>query len=516
MGGSQLLADPDPSTDPRTPGERARSVPLRWTDRHLRVAVVVAVATLAALVSAWLTPRGPLTTAQALAWMVAAVCVGGIAGFALGTRWSVIATPAVFVAVFELTRIGIEGPTVDAIQLGSLVGALTFVVGRGVHGLLVLLPMMVGAIYGVELAARRARSTAATMGVTGWVVAGLLTLVLAALCAMIARPASTAAIAGADGAPLAGSIAELTTASIGGHDQALMIRGTSIDNPVLLHLAGGPGGTDIGAMRLDTALEQRFTVVTWDQRGTGKSYAALDPAGTLTLDRAVADTVEVTNHLRERFGQDRIFLTGQSYGTIPSVLAAQRHPELYHAYVGTGQMVSPLVTDRMFYEDTLAWAQRTGNDTLATTLDEVGPPPYDDPLTYAVVGGYERDLNPYPEFDGHTEMTSTIFVPENTLMDRVNAVRGLADTFALLYPQLQGLDFRTDVPRLDVPVYLVMGRHEAPGRVIPAREWFDRLDAPSKQWVEFDRSSHRASFEEPAAYSALMARVLADTDLAAE
>jgi hypothetical protein len=118
--------------------------------------------------------------------------------------------------VFELARIGIEGPTVDAIQLGSLVGALAFVVGRGVHGLLVLLPMMVGAIYGVELAARRARSTAATMGVAGWIVAGLLTLVLAALFAMIARPASTAAIAGADGEPLAGSVAELTAASIGG------------------------------------------------------------------------------------------------------------------------------------------------------------------------------------------------------------------------------------------------------------------------------------------------------------
>jgi pimeloyl-ACP methyl ester carboxylesterase len=108
----------------------------------------------------------------------------------------------------------------------------------------------------------------------------------------------------------------------------------------------------------------------------------------------VADTVEVTNHLRERFGQDRIFLTGQSYGTIPSVLAVQRHPELYHAYVGTGQMVSPLAADRMFYEDTLAWARRTGNDTLATTLGEVGAPPYDDPLTYAMVGGYERDLTP--------------------------------------------------------------------------------------------------------------------------
>jgi pimeloyl-ACP methyl ester carboxylesterase len=316
---------------------------------------------------------------------------------------------------------------------------------------------------------------------------------------------------GTDGEPLAGSIAELTTTRIGGHDQALMIRGASTDNPVLLHLAGGPGGTDLGAMRLDTGLEQHFVVATWDQRGTGKSYAALDPTDTLTLEQMVADTVDVTNYLRERFGQERIFLTGQSWGTIPAVLAAQRHPELYHAFVGTGQMVSIREADRIFYEDTLAWAEQNGNGRLVATLREAGPPPYDDLTRYMLTVGYERDLNPYPEFDGHTEMTSTIFVPENTFMDRVNAVRGLVDTYAVLYPQLQTFDFRTDVPRLDIPVYLVMGRHEARGRVLPAQEWFDQLDAPLKQWTTFEASSHRANFERPADYATLLTQVLADT-----
>jgi pimeloyl-ACP methyl ester carboxylesterase len=511
MAGSKLLVDRDAPGGERVPAEKTRAVRSLWTDWRVGLALVIAVATMAALLSAWLTPRGPVTTVEALTSMVAALCVGVVAGVALGNRWSIIVTPAVFIAVFELARIGVEGPTVDGVQLGSVVGALAFAAGRGVHGLLVLLPMMVGSVYGVELASRSGRTTARTMGAAGWIITGLLTVGLVVLGAMIARPASTAPILGPDGEPLAGSIAELTTTRIGGDDQALMIRGTSTDNPVLLHLAGGPGGTDIGAMRLDAGLEQHFTVATWDQRGTGKSYAAIDPTDTLTLDRAVADTVEVTNYLRDRFGQERIFLTGQSWGTIPSVLAVQQHPELYHAYVGTGQMVSPRATDQAFYEDTLAWAERNGNAKLAATLRDVNPPPYEDPLVYATVANYERDLNPYPEFDGHTEMTSTIFVPENTVMDRINALRGLGDTFAVLYPQLQDLDLRTDVPRLDVPVHVVMGSHEAPGRVIPAREWFDRLDAPSKRWIEFEGSSHRASFERPADYTALMTQVLDDT-----
>src|SRR5690606_5108939 len=121
-------------------------------------------------------------------------------------------------------------------------------------------------------------------------------------------------------------------------------------------------------------LEQHFVVVTWDQRGTGKSYAALDPAETLTLEQMVADTIEVTEYLRERFGEDKIYLTGNSWGSILGVLAVQRRPELFHAYVGTGQMVSLRQTDIIFYEDTLAWAERNGNAALVATLRRNGPP----------------------------------------------------------------------------------------------------------------------------------------------
>ena len=154
---------------------------------------------------------------------------------------------------------------------------------------------------------------------------------------------------------MAGSVAELVRVPIGGHDQAMMIRGTSTNNPVLLFLADGPGGTELGAMRRHgQGLEQDFTVVTWDQRGTGKSYENLDPTSTLTLHQAVSDTIDVTDYLRSRFGQDRIYLLGQSYGTILGVLAVQQHPELYRTYIGVGQMVDPRETDTVFYADALA------------------------------------------------------------------------------------------------------------------------------------------------------------------
>ena len=122
----------------------------------------------------------------------------------------------------------------------------------------------------------------------------------------------------------------------------MMIRGRSTRNPVLLFLAGGPGGTELGAMRRHgQSLEDDFVVVTWDQRGTGKSYDQLDPTSTLTLDGAVADTLEVTNYLRDRFGQDKIYLVGQSWGTILGVLAVQRQPELYRPTSASGRWSAP-------------------------------------------------------------------------------------------------------------------------------------------------------------------------------
>ena len=138
------------------------------------------------------------------------------------------------------------------------------------------------------------------------------------------------------------------------------------------------------------------------------------------------------------------------------MLAVQRRPDLYHAFVGTGQMVSQRATDIMFWEDTLAWAESTGQADLAATLRENGPPPYADILRYEVALSHEHDWNPYPEWDGDRELPATLFVPENDLMDRVNGLRSFLDTFSVLYPQLQDIDFRRDVPE--------PGRAGVPGR----------------------------------------------------
>lgn len=481
-----------------------------WDDWRIGIGVAVAAAGLYGLAAGWLTPRGPVTTSEALAAIAISLLVGVFAGVVMRSRWAMLLAPVTFVVVFEFARIGTVGPLVDGIHLGSPLGIVAFALGRGLHGVLALVPMLLGAALGAAMARRLDGSGQdhhgwASVGlwarrtVTALVIVGLLALTLA-----IVRPERTDPILASDGNPLAGSVAELTRVEVGDRDLAMMIRGDSVDKPVLLFLAGGPGGTEMGAMRRHgQALERDFVVATFDQRGAGKSYDNLDPTSTLTLDGAVSDTIEVTNYLRERFGQDKIYVVGQSWGTILGVLAVQQHPELYRAYIGTGQIVDPSETDRIFYDDTLAWARRTNKTGLVDKMTASGPPPYTDMLDYEPVLTNGNEVYPYDHSrnsEGAGGFGENIFDEEYSLMEQLHNFAAFLDVFTVLYPQLQNIDFRTDAAQLEVPVYLVQGRYEAPGRVQPAEEWFQMLDAPEKQLIVLETSGHRPLFEQPEAF----------------
>ena len=498
-----ILSPPRPAQPTNTPLAQPRR------DRWAGIAATVIVAAGWGLLAGWWTPRGPITTLHALAAITASLAVGVLGGWLMRSRWAMLLTPVLFAAVFELTRATTAGPLVDGIRLdgGGIFGLLAFILGRGLHAVLALLPMILGAALGAGFARRQTEGRPRTHGwaragrVIRRLIAAVAAVALLALTAGISRPASTDAILTDAGTPMAGSVAELIRVPVGGHDQAMMIRGTSTDNPVLLFLAGGPGGTELGAMRRHgQALEKDFVVVTWDQRGAGKSYDSLDPTSTLTLQQAVSDTIEVSNYLRNRFGQDKIYLLGQSYGTILGVLAAQQHPELYRAYIGVGQMVAPRETDGVFYTDALAWARRSGDTALVNKLTSSGPPPYTDMLDYEPALTNDAQVYPYdhtPNSEGAGGFSENLSVEEYTLMEQVHAFAGVFDVFTVMYPQLQGIDFRKDAAQLAVPVYLMEGRFEAPGRLGPAKQWFDLLDAPTKQWITFDTSGHRPLFEQP-------------------
>ncbi|HET9267898.1 MAG TPA: alpha/beta hydrolase, partial [Vicinamibacterales bacterium] len=129
---------------------------------------------------------------------------------------------------------------------------------------------------------------------------------------------------------------------IGGIPQWIDVRGWNRTNPVILWLHGGPGAVVLPASYASfLPWEHEFTLAHWHQRGAGLTSAATpDTGGPLTIDRMANDGIEVAEHLRRRLGAKTIILIGHSWGTVLGTHMAQRRPDLFAAYVGTGQMNS--------------------------------------------------------------------------------------------------------------------------------------------------------------------------------
>ncbi len=259
-----------------------------WVRGALTVSLCVSLAVVLGVVM----PRGPMSTPDSVGALALCAGLGVLAGRLVG-RWAVLLAPASFAMAFELVRLGADGPTVDRPVLGTIYAALALLVGRGFDGLVLLAPMVVGALWGAALRRRAGRPSAAAhatgvgVGVRR-VLLGLATAAVLLLVVALVRPSSTLAGRRSPTEPRwPGASRSSSPFRSAGVEQSIMLRGARADAPVLLFLEGGPGGTAVGSMRASgEPLERSFVVATWDQRGTGRSAGALEDADSITA-RAV-------------------------------------------------------------------------------------------------------------------------------------------------------------------------------------------------------------------------------------
>lgn len=238
---------------------------------------------------------------------------------------------------------------------------------------------------GIRVVTALARRSAAAV-VTSLKVSLLTGALLALMVALSQSTAFTPAIDGPD------PIAELRPITVNGRAEWLSLRGQDRSKPVLLFLSGGPGGSQLVTARHCFAdLERDYVVVTWEQPGAAKANGAIS-ADDITLDTYLSDGAAVTGLLREEFGQDRIYLMGESWGSALGLMMARDHPEHYRAFIGTGQMVDFLETERIDYQMALEDARRTGNKKAGrqarraeTAALRVGHRPQDERLPLSAV-----------------------------------------------------------------------------------------------------------------------------------
>jgi pimeloyl-ACP methyl ester carboxylesterase len=304
-----------------------------------------------------------------------------------------------------------------------------------------------------------------------------------------------------NGVPIAGSISEKTFVTIGGIRQGMIIQSKNIHNPVLLYLHGGIPDYFLSS-KYPTGLEDYFTVVWWEQRGSGLSYNASIPQESMTLEQMIADTKEVTNYLRKRFGQDKIYLMGRSGGTFIGVHVAAQSPELYHAYIGVAQMSDHLKSERMAYEYMLKEYRAAGNRKMARKL-EASPVTDVIPYSYLKLRDEAMHALGFGTTRNMTSIISGVFLPsltckDYTLSEKVNLWRGKAQSGVHpLWDTILATDLSRQVPELKIPVYFFHGIYDYTVSYNLAKDYFEKLKAPIKGFYTFEQSAHSPIFEEP-------------------
>jgi pimeloyl-ACP methyl ester carboxylesterase len=300
-------------------------------------------------------------------------------------------------------------------------------------------------------------------------------------------------------------IEELFPLRINGSTQWLSVRGRDLNNPILLFLHGGPGSPTMpDAYTFQSPWEDYFTVVQWDQRGTGKTYASNDPmalADTITVEQMTKDTEEVIRQLLARYGKSKLFLLGHSWGTVLGASVAQRHPEWLYAYVAVGQMVNTRKSEAEGYQFALARARAHNNEQAVKELEALAPYPGAQPLTLERVGAVRKWLMFYGGLtwgrqDFRYDANAWTLSPEYTDAELDQIGNGSLYSISHLLPELDTLNYeRTTTFRC--PVFVFVGRHDYAVSHTLSAEWFAHLRAPQKKIEWFENSAHMMMQEEP-------------------
>ena len=306
--------------------------------------------------------------------------------------------------------------------------------------------------------------------------------------------------------------------NIGGIKQWIQIRGEDRDNPVLLFVHGGPGGTTLPISSGWQPWEKHFTVVQWDQRGTGRTFGAGGDAlaPTMTLERMTQDGIELVEYLRTHLHKDKIVLVGHSWGSFLGIRMAKQRPDLFSVYVGTGQVVGRATFEKAF-ELTIARLQESatsaGNREALAELAPIASQPALTPQNRLIADKWSNVLG-LPPADG-LQLAGAIpplFMPDVSLLDLYNWRKGAAFSAKYLTGR-NGPMFQSDMAAIgfefSIPMFFIEGDMDGVTPSEPAEQYFRGVTAPHKEFVRVRGGDHFIPFDRPDEFLAeLIARVM--------
>jgi len=327
------------------------------------------------------------------------------------------------------------------------------------------------------------------------------------------------------------ALVSLKKIKLGGLDQFIYLRTKNIENPILLYLHGGPGNPIMDLFRKKhKSLENHFIVVQWEQRGAGKSYSNKISKESMNIEQFLSDLKDLIKYLREKFNKKKIFLMGHSWGSFLGILAIKKYPELFHAYIGVGQLFDMVENEKLSYKLTLKKAYELNDQKAISELKTIGEPfkgmnpPYNSPykrgyksricLFYWMYrfGGIFYNVNYHKNYKGYLKSLLKIkflfYFPflhkEYSFIDKYKIVVGGTFSMKTMTKEILNVNlFNNDID-LKVPVFFVMGRHDLNTPYLLVKKYFNKLNAPYKELFCFEKSAHMADIEESEKFNDLL------------
>jgi pimeloyl-ACP methyl ester carboxylesterase len=286
-------------------------------------------------------------------------------------------------------------------------------------------------------------------------------------------------------------IEEVKYLNIGGIDQWVTIRGDDSGKPVLLLLHGGPGDVQSPFVSVYAPYEREFVLVQWDERGAGRTFAKNGATG-ITLKNLIADGIDLSEQLRKRFPKQKLILFGHSWGSIIATGMAQQRPDLFDAYVGTGQ-ASVWADTVQFQFDFLKQRYKENGDTAGlAALEKIGKPnPKDVDQYFGFSRPIRKNMNP----------SDTVWFANMLQILKANgetqtSLKAIGDGMNASGKALIEDSVATDLPAtatdFKIPYYVIQGRDDLFAPTPLAKAYFDKVTAPKKQFVVIEDAGHFA------------------------
>lgn len=173
----------------------------------------------------------------------------------------------------------------------------------------------------------------------------------------------------------------------------------------------------------------------------------------------------------------------------------KRRPDLFCAYVGTGQLVSKRRNEELNYQREMAQAERSGNAEAQAALRAIGPPPFANRDAMKILRQW-ADALAYGDGDP-VQPRPTPIAPHYSGDEVPALMQGAEFSRRELYDELETVDLPSLGFTFEIPYFLFHGTCDQATPIDLAEEYFAAIKAPHKEFVRFEGCHHFVVINRP-------------------